>query len=133
MTVLYFLFDSLATLAGLSEPESEIIHDNFFNRTRFSFTNSLEYYAEQTFNFSIFEKGELTVGGRFQRGDGQPFIDFQPNPIQSSNIRTPNLNSLLDNPSYREFSGFSQLFLPMGKWNLLLGGQYLVRDNADYS
>lgn len=128
-----FLLDSLATVAGLSELELERVHDQFFNRTRFAFTNSLEYYAEQTFNFSVLEKGELTVGGRFQRGDGQPFVDFQPVPIQPNNIQTPNLNSLLNNPSYQEFSGFAQFFLPLERLNILVGGQYLIRNNSDFS
>jgi len=44
-----------------------------------------------------------------------------------------NLNEVFDDADYREFSGFGQLFLPFGKWNILLGGQYLVRDNADFS
>jgi len=128
-----FLFDSLATIANLSEMESERIHSQFFNRTRFAFANSLEYYAEQAFNFSVFEKGEFTMGFRFQKGDGQPFVDFQPNPVQANDVQINNLNPLFENPSYREYSAFGQLFLPLGKWNLLVGGQYLTRNNADFS
>lgn len=128
-----FVFDSLAQLTSQPEVVLERVHNNFFNRTRFSFSNSLEYYAEQTFNFKVLEKGTFTTGLRFQRGDGQPFIDFQPTPIQSDNIRVNNLRGVFTDPSYTEISGFGQLFLPLDKWNILLGGQYLVRNNPEYT
>lgn len=127
-----FLLDSLATIANFSAAETELIHNRFFNRTRFAFANSKEYFAEQTFNFPLFEKGEVTTGIRYQQGDGQPFIDFQPVPVQN-NSSFNNLNSIFSDPSYQEFSGFGQLFLPLGKWNLLIGGQYLIRNNAEFA
>jgi hemoglobin/transferrin/lactoferrin receptor protein len=129
---LAFALDSLAKRAPNPEMLLQQINDTYFDRTRFSYSNSLELYAEQTFNFTVFKQGELTTGLRIQVGNGEPFIDFQPNPVNSSEVLTGNLEKIFTDASYTELSSFGQLFLPFKKWNILLSAQYLLRKNADY-
>ena len=128
-----FVFDSLIALTNQPDIVLQQVRNAFFSRARFSFSNSVEYYLEQTFNFSVFGKGEIIAGLHFQKGDGQPFLDFQPNPVQPENIQVNNLKSVFSNPGYIEISGFGQLFLPLKKWNILLGVQYLLRNNPEFT
>jgi len=108
-----------------------IINDNFFSGVRFANAKSIEYSLEQTLNFT-FGKAEINSGLRIQRGEGEPFVDFQPIPIENRTI-IENITQTTGDQDYHEFNAFAQLFLPLKKWNILLGAAYLYRNNNEFS
>ncbi|MEM6966039.1 MAG: TonB-dependent receptor [Bacteroidota bacterium] len=128
-------FDFAARLPvyqGIRDSLVRVYQDSLFNRSRFSSANSREYYLEGTLNWGLSNGFELNSGIRFQRGAGDQFYDFQRTPLQDGE-EPRNIISDVDDPSYEEISAFVQLFFPYKKWNFLLGGQYLYRDNIGFS
>ena len=106
------------------------IEGNFFSNFRFMQARSREYSIEQTFNMPILRNGDLTIGFRYLSGNGNSLRDFQPNTFETLS----NLNMAFSNEDINEYSAFIQFFKPIGKnFNLLLGGQYLDRDNGDFA
>ena len=108
-----------------------VINDNFFSGVRFANASSMEYSLEQVLNFKI-GKSELNTGLRFQRGNGSPFVDFQPQPFSASLDTIQNIIRNTDQ-DYTELNAFAQLFLALEKWNILVGGAYLYRNRTSFS
>jgi len=117
----------------VSEADSlrAVINDNFFSRVRFANAESFEYSVEQVLNLQI-GKTELNSGIRFQRGTGSPFVDFQPQPFSAESDSIQNIIRNT-NQDYKELNAFVQLFLALEKWNILVGGAYLYRNNTSFS
>lgn len=111
----------------------DLIHRNFFDRSRFMRNKSNEFYLEQTANFSLLPQDEWTLGLKFQLADGQPFLDFQPNPVRGDDYEAANLEASFSDPSFREVSAFAQWFLSLEDWSVLIGAQYFYRGNSDFT
>ena len=124
-----FTLDSLNML--LADSLRGVINDNFFSGIRFAHASSIEYALEQALNFSV-GKAEINSGFRFQRGTGDPFVDFQPAPIRNEEDDIQNLTHNTEQ-DYNEFNAFAQLFWPLKKWNILLGAAYLYRRKNSFS
>ena len=124
-----FTLDSLNML--LADSLRTVINDNFFSSIRFAHASSFEYALEQALNFKV-GNAEINTGFRAQRGTGDPFVDFQSTPNRGG---ADNIENISRNPDqdYNELNAFAQLFLPLKKWNILLGAAYLYRNNTSFS
>lgn len=127
------ILDVFAEESPDPEKNVDLIHENFFDRSRFMRNKSNEFYLEQTADFSLLPRDQWTVGLKFQIADGEPFLDFQPNPIRSEGFEPDNLENSFSDPSYQEFSFFAQWFVPLEKWTFLLGAQYFHRSTSDFT
>ncbi len=131
--VLQGIMENFAQESTDPESASQQIFSNFYDRSRFMKSRSREFYLEQTANFNLLPSDEWTVGLKYQLGDGDPFIDFQPVPVQREDFEPANLEASFSDPSYQEFSAFFQWFLSLKRWSILVGGQYFNRGTSDFN
>lgn len=124
-----FALDSVRT--SVADSLRTVINENFFSGVRFAHAKSFEYSVEQVLNLSL-GKSEFNTGVRFQRGTGSPFVDFQPQPIGDNEDTIENITRN-QNQTYNEVNAFVQLFWVLQRWNILVGGAYLYRNNTAFS
>ena len=127
------LYSTISDSTNLDVIKSQI-EDNYFSRLRFMGANSEEYSIEQTINFPVFAKGDFIIGLKYANGNGRTLREFQSNIGSFRQDNFENLTSTFKDEDIEEYSLFVQLFQPLGrKFNLLLGGQYLERENGDFA
>ena len=110
------------------------IDNNFFSGLRFMGANSTEFSIEQSLNMPVFSRGDLSLGFKYLIGNGNALQEFQRRIVNFDRDEVVNLDPAFENQAIDEYSFFLQLFQPLGRqFNLLLGGQYLNRNNGDFA
>ena len=110
------------------------IDNTFFSGSRFMGARSSEYSLEQTLTMPIFFKGELALGTKYLRGEGNPMREFQSRVVDFDGNEPTNLIANVEDTDIEEASAYVQLFQPLGnRFNLIAGGQYLNRSNGDFA
>ncbi|MEL6251362.1 MAG: TonB-dependent receptor [Bacteroidota bacterium] len=110
------------------------IENNFFSGLRFMGARSREFSIEQTLNTPVFSRGDLSLGFKYLVGNGNALQEFQQRIVNFDRNEAVNLNPAFEDQNIDEYSFFLQLFQPIGRQlNLLIGGQYLNRNNGDFA
>ena len=123
------IIDSLAV-----DSLRNVIDQSFFSNLRFMGAKSDEWSIEQTVSGPIWKTGNLTIGAKYLRGTGEGWQEYQNRVVNLDNGNSSNLSPAFSDLDIEEFSLFLQLFQPIGQYfNLLLGSQYLERENGDFA
>ena len=132
--ILNALLNGTVADSSIEESLKTQIDNTFFARSRFMGARSSEYSLEQTINMPVFFNGELALGLKYLRGEGNTLLEFQDRVVDFDGNGPSNIISAFGDPDIEEFSTYVQLFQPLGtRANLMIGGQYLNRDNGDFA